>query len=625
MSKTLLFTLILCLSFFNIKAQFVNIPDSNFKNHVLWTVPHPTSTKDITYAEAAAYTGAINVDYDYITSIVGIEAFVNLTSLSCNGDDILSMDLSHNQELTYLSFSSVHSAVDLSNHPKLQYLYGLNNWNLYGLNLNNDTSLIHIEISYAPFTGIDLSTCKNLSYLDIYNCHLGGLNLNGNKLLTYLNCSGNPKMNTLDLSNNIALNYVNCKGDGLILLDVSKNGILNYLDCSFNSLSSLNVSNNNLMETFNCSFNTLSFLDLTNNINLKRLFCDNTNFNTVDLTKNINIKYLQIGSTYMSSLDLSKNTLLNYLVCVNLNMNTIDVSKNLLLDTLYLGNTGFTFIDVSKNKLLSRFYCSYNNRIRSIDVSANTALTELDCSNVDSLSSLDLRMGYPYYKSLWFTATSNYSLNCIKVDSVSYANKNWVNYKDTKAIFNKDCIGLPLSLISFENTFNTNNINLKWVTAQETNVLKFEVERSINSSDFVTIGFLNAKNETQNTYLFDDNKLMLVTAFYRLKIIDKDGSFSYSKIISAAPESTNNLCVYPNPTTSNNINIQLSLKNNDIIRFEIVDTRSRTISTQQYNLNKGYNNLFLKFPSNNSIVPGTYYLKATGKSIEYIKPIVIIN
>ena len=122
MSKTLIFTLMLCIFVFNLKAQFVNFPDSNFKNHVLWTVPHPTSTKDITYAEASAYSGSINVDNANITSIVGIEAFVNLTSLSCNNDDLLSMDLSHNQELTYLSFSGVHSAVDLSNHPKLQYI-----------------------------------------------------------------------------------------------------------------------------------------------------------------------------------------------------------------------------------------------------------------------------------------------------------------------------------------------------------------------------------------------------------------------------------------------------------------------------------------------------------------------
>jgi hypothetical protein len=117
---------------------------------------------------------------------------------------------------------------------------------------------------------------------------------------------------------------------------------------------------------------------------------------------------------------------------------------------------------------------------------------------------------------------------------------------------------LPVELISFTALGGKNSVELAWNTATEVNNYGFEVERAIHSGlnglrDWQKLGFVNG-NGTSNAprnYSFTDNSAMFGTYSYRLKQIDRNGNFEYSKEVEAAVTMTPNTMVlgqnYPNP------------------------------------------------------------------------------
>ena len=96
---------------------------------------------------------------------------------------------------------------------------------------------------------------------------------------------------------------------------------------------------------------------------------------------------------------------------------------------------------------------------------------------------------------------------------------------------------LPVTLGGFDVLYNQHKVTANWKTATELNLASFEVERSIDGTNFKKIGALKAKGNSNNTILYSFNDAAVATAFtyfYRLKMIDADGTFSYSAIRSVS-------------------------------------------------------------------------------------------
>lgn len=97
---------------------------------------------------------------------------------------------------------------------------------------------------------------------------------------------------------------------------------------------------------------------------------------------------------------------------------------------------------------------------------------------------------------------------------------------------------LPVELISFTGELNIDEIGLKWETATEKNNYGFEVQKSETSgqnSEWETIGFVQGNGTTNSpkNYDFTDSELPnSEEVSYRLKQIDNDGTFAYSKIVT---------------------------------------------------------------------------------------------
>ncbi len=98
---------------------------------------------------------------------------------------------------------------------------------------------------------------------------------------------------------------------------------------------------------------------------------------------------------------------------------------------------------------------------------------------------------------------------------------------------------VPVELSSFTATVAGKNVYLNWRTESETNNYGFEIERTINgNAGWVKIGFVsgNGTSSQPNDYCYTDTELQPGQVSYRLKQIDNDGTYTYSKIVAVNGE-----------------------------------------------------------------------------------------
>jgi len=113
---------------------------------------------------------------------------------------------------------------------------------------------------------------------------------------------------------------------------------------------------------------------------------------------------------------------------------------------------------------------------------------------------------------------------------------------------------LPVNLLMFSGSLQNNSVLLQWLTAAQINTSSFQLQRSPDGHSFEAVTNIAAKEGTGRLsyqYLDDGvfNKVTINSAvYYRLKMIDKDGSFSYSGTVRLSKNTENEVIkIYPNP------------------------------------------------------------------------------
>lgn len=155
---------------------------------------------------------------------------------------------------------------------------------------------------------------------------------------------------------------------------------------------------------------------------------------------------------------------------------------------------------------------------------------------------------------------------------------------------------LPVELTSFTG-YNDGNANvLDWITSSEINTSKFEVEKSTDGFSFSYIGEKPAagNSTTPRTYQLIDNNPVIGNNYYRLKMIDIDGTYDYSdKILIKVAETNANegiVNIYPNPTKGEvNIVYQASKDQNAVL--SIFNTIGQLMLDNTYQMKAGINTI----------------------------------
>lgn len=217
-------------------------------------------------------------------------------------------------------------------------------------------------------------------------------------------------------------------------------------------------------------------------------------------------------------------------------------------------------------------------------------------------------------------------------DSLSAINdfiwQELMNYNDENGV-NRVFHGsfLPAELLAFEAHHKNLEITLSWETHIEENFYAFIIEESTNGRDFYTIGEEKGKGVSYQVekYSFDVRKEKPGRYYYRLKLLDKDLSFTYSPIVTVRllTESTKFGGVYPNPCFAGNLTIPYSSGKNGTAQISIFDNLGKLHFTNERDIYRGKSKIDIDI---NHLSNGIYYLiiESAGK-IDRNKIIIQVN
>ena len=173
---------------------------------------------------------------------------------------------------------------------------------------------------------------------------------------------------------------------------------------------------------------------------------------------------------------------------------------------------------------------------------------------------------------------------------------------------------LPIELISVTGYNKDKNNYINWSTSSSGQTVKFEIERSSDSSVFFKIGALNAHGNlnTNTDYTFIDYDVPVGLSYYRLHKIDLNGELSYSKTIAIRNSPTQfHFEVIPIPF-KDELKVKIYSERNQPAKLQIIDIHGRVILSQMIFTS----NLRL---STSSWASGVYFLKINNEMTKIVK------
>ena len=161
-------------------------------------------------------------------------------------------------------------------------------------------------------------------------------------------------------------------------------------------------------------------------------------------------------------------------------------------------------------------------------------------------------------------------------NNILYMQFGSVPYGNAGNLASINAITLPITLLNFTGQKNGNSSLLQWQVTNEVNNAYFSVEQSTDGKNFKAIGKIESRAgvSTKQEYKFSDNNPSKGLNFYRLKQVDNDGNYTYSKIVTVDFISLAGVFkIFPNPAV-NSIKISLPL-NSEISRIDVYDVNGK--------------------------------------------------
>jgi hypothetical protein len=163
-----------------------------------------------------------------------------------------------------------------------------------------------------------------------------------------------------------------------------------------------------------------------------------------------------------------------------------------------------------------------------------------------------------------------------------------------KNIFNST---LPATFLQF-NTIYKNKANIiTWLTAKETDVAYYEIQRSPDGTNFSKIATINATNGNgNNQYQFTDDQVLKGWNYYRIEIIDKDGNKEGSPVMSVYINTGKLALVKAFARSSSQVVIELQNNDPQNATIEIMNNAGMVVSKATRMIAAGNTSFFLNTP-----------------------------
>lgn len=208
--------------------------------------------------------------------------------------------------------------------------------------------------------------------------------------------------------------------------------------------------------------------------------------------------------------------------------------------------------------------------------------------------------------------------------TTNYGNSTYM-YNTNKPFY--DWVGslsgspLPVVLVFFKtDEISSQAIVLSWATSSEWNFDKFVIERSADGHNYQALGALNGAGQSTSrlNYTFVDEHPLTGYSYYRLRMVDLNGTFEYSDIVSASLGSgTSGIRLYPNPVINKNFTIEL----NDQISMPAIIRVENATGYIIYKTQTDGNKTLVELPVD--VVPGVYLVYINSEKAQHITRVVV--
>jgi hypothetical protein len=179
---------------------------------------------------------------------------------------------------------------------------------------------------------------------------------------------------------------------------------------------------------------------------------------------------------------------------------------------------------------------------------------------------------------------------------------------------------LPLNFLGVAAKRKNNYSLVQWKTAEEFNVDHFEVERKDNrNNSFFKIADVAANNGVTNSYETEDHLALDGTAFYRIRSVDRDGKYAYSKIVAVSDKGDGSMAVINNPAR-NTIFISVNGVPKGNYVWQLIDASGRIVEAKQLLLD-GQSVIDIPVPA--KATKGLYLVKVRNGLFEFADKVII--
>ncbi|NTS39834.1 T9SS type A sorting domain-containing protein [Flavisolibacter sp. BT320] len=240
----------------------------------------------------------------------------------------------------------------------------------------------------------------------------------------------------------------------------------------------------------------------------------------------------------------------------------------------------------------------------------------------------DAGNGNPYASGVWTGGTVNAgsSLTITTYPLVATGTYNGV-VKATSLSATSMCSSLalasafsvlPVTIVEFKGAHNNKMNLLTWKTASEEKTDRFEIEKSGDGSTFLSIGAVRAKG-VNSTYTFTDGQAT-ASSYYRLRIVDADGTITFSRTILLKENGTSIQlkAVRPNPFV-NEITVSVTVPTSQAVTVSLLDATGKLVSRKQVRV-QGTSDV--KVSGLTGLAKGLYILKVNAGGSEFQEKLI---
>jgi len=177
-------------------------------------------------------------------------------------------------------------------------------------------------------------------------------------------------------------------------------------------------------------------------------------------------------------------------------------------------------------------------------------------------------------------------------------------------VYTSGCKPVDAQFLNFYGKVLNNKSSLKWIAQNEENLKEYEVEKSVDGINFISVGKVGALDDlNEASYVFNDPGMISNFAYYRLKLISQEfNSHKYSKTIVLYNRDAPFKLTTINPF-KNNLRIDIFTPEGGNTEIYLCDIYGKVVSKKTLQLTKGNSNVELENVS--GLTPGFYILRAT--------------